>query len=195
MAISISISITTRELRSLIKLYRTRKFTVQKNIKNKGYNYFTIFGLIDGLNPNKHKFFCAELNKFNPNIKINFEFFPTIIPKIVLYSSNFSSIVSFIKINVYKIIVSFDSFDLTNQAIFYGETYKFFEYIQTVSFGKDSTYKFFPVILIYSDTNKIHIPIQYSQFIQSIKYNIGISQNQIQYICVYYKLFNYIIKK
>jgi len=187
---------TSRELRTLIKLYRSRQFAIQKNMlfnssivsqpTSNEYNY-AIYGTIGNLSPIQYKSFMESVNSFNSAIKykVTFELFPTFITKSIMHTSNLNIIDSILKGTIYRINITFTIKDSTvnimdkSNLVGFGA---FIEHLKAISFTKDTNMTFVPVLILYTTHYGAQVPRRYSQFIEYNKSTIQ-KQSFINILC------------
>jgi hypothetical protein len=182
---------TSRELRTLIKLYRSRQFVIQKNMlfnssivsqpTSNEYNY-AIYGTIGNLSPIQYKSFMESVNSFNSVVKykVTFELFPTFITKSIIHTSNLNIIDSILKGTIYRINITFTVTDSAmnmnmmdkSNLIGFGA---FIEHLKAISFTKETNMTFMPVLILYTTQYGTQVPRRYSQFIE---YNKSTMQKQ-----------------
>ena len=170
------IKMNARNLRSLYKLYYTRK--LDKNIKaatlagtNKQVTSFILYGTINNLSPVERRAFNQRIaNSNTKDITVDFSVIPYSNFKVMLKFSQRHQFKSIIKGGMFyqvKIDINFDSSEglySEKQRLKYKSITTWFDLFRSSDFKKDKSTVIFPSIIIAHTTSGLVIPIRYSTF-------------------------------
>jgi hypothetical protein len=185
------IKMNARNLRSLYKLYYTRK--LDKNIKaatltstDKQVTSFILYGTINNLSPVERRAFNQRMANSNTNdITVDFSVIPYSNFKVILKFSQRHQFKSIIKGGMFyqvKIDINFDSSEglySEKQRLKYKSITTWFDLFRSSDFKKDKSTVIFPSIIIAHTTSDLVIPIRYSTFCSFRKNHEIIDYSQI----------------
>ena len=157
---------STRELRRLLRLYRSREFT---KIRHSAPNYlttsvvtsknvnktplFTFYGSMGALSPNQRTVFRAQMSRFAAfkDASIKLSLFSTSIAQGVRVFSHLREIASLLKGSTYQRTIQANTVSKENHYIIQKQVPTFFEYVKTTRFSEESTMDFAPSLIISPD--------------------------------------------
>ena len=185
------IKMNARNLRSLYKLYYTRK--LDKNLKaatitniDEQITSFILYGTINNLSPVERRAFNQRMaNNNTKDIKVDFSVIPYSNFKVMLKFSQrhqFKRIIKGGRFYQVKIDINFDSSDglySEKQRLKYKSIATWFDLFRAYDFKKDKSTVIFPSIIIAHTTSGLVIPIRYSTFCSFRKNHERLDYSQI----------------
>ena len=185
------IKMNARNLRSLYKLYYTRK--LDKNLKaatvtsiNQQVTSFILYGTINNLSPVERRAFNQRMaNSNTKDITVDFSVIPYSNFKVMLKFSQRHQFKRMIKGGMFyqvKIDINVDSSDSLyseKQRLKYKSIATWFDLFRAYDFKKDKSTVIFPSIIIAHTTSGLVIPIRYSTFCSFRKNHERLDYSQI----------------
>ena len=185
------IKMNARNLRSLYKLYYTRK--LDKNLKaatvtsiNQQVTSFILYGTINNLSPVERRAFNQRMaNSNTKDITVDFSVIPYSNFKVMLKFSQRHQFKRIIKGGMFyqvKIDINVDSSDglySEKQRLKYKSMTTWFDLFRAYDFKKDKSTVIFPSIIVAHTTSGLVIPIRYSTFCSFRKNHERLDYSQI----------------
>ncbi len=185
------IKMNARNLRSLYKLYYTRK--LDKNLKaatvtsiNQQVTSFILYGTINNLSPVERRAFNQRMaNSNTKDITVDFSVIPYSNFKVMLKFSQRHQFKRMIKGGMFyqvKIDINVDSSDglySEKQRLKYKSMTTWFDLFRAYDFKKDKSTVIFPSIIVAHTTSGLVIPIRYSTFCSFRKNHERLDYSQI----------------
>lgn len=185
------IKMNARNLRSLYKLYYTRK--LDKNLKaatitsiNERVTSFILYGTINNLSPVERRAFNQRIaNNNTKDITVDFSVIPYSNFKVMLKFSQRHQFKRIMKGGMFyqvKIDINIDSSEglySEKQRLKYKSIATWFDLFRAYDFKKDKSTVIFPSIIIAHTTSGLAIPIRYSTFCNFRKNHEMLDYSQI----------------